>query len=82
MVFRFQAMVISIVLGLLGVRSSVPLDSPWNIAGIVGSILGGIILYYVLHEATHRAVRLWVLRRGQLDRKKLAKALLATPKRS
>jgi len=82
MVFRFQAMVISIVLGLLGVRASVPLDSPWNIAGIVGSIVGGLILYYVLHEATHRAVRLWVLRRGQLDRKKLARALLTTPKKS
>jgi hypothetical protein len=82
MVFRFQAMVVSIVLGLLGVRASVPLDSPWNIVGIVSSILGGIVLYYVLHEATHRAVRLWVLRRGQLDRKKLAKALLTSPKRS
>lgn len=82
MVFRFQAMVISAVLGLYGVRSSVPLDHPWNIVGIVGSIVGGVVLYYVLHEATHRAVRLWVLRRGQLDRKKLAKALLAaTPKR-
>jgi hypothetical protein len=82
MVFRFQAMFLGIVLGLLGVRASVPLDSPWNILGIVGSLIGGVIIYYVLHEAAHRAVRVWVLRRGQLDKKKLAKAILATPKRS
>jgi hypothetical protein len=82
MVFRFQAMVLGIVLGLIGVRMSVPLDSPWNIVGIVGSLLGGLLIYYVLHEAAHRAVRVWVLRRGQLDKKKLAKALLATPKRT
>jgi hypothetical protein len=81
MVFRFQAMILGIVLGLYGIRSSVPLDSPWNILGIIGSIAGGSLIYYVLHEAAHRAVRVWVLRRGQLDRKKLAKALLTSPKR-
>ncbi len=82
MVFRFQAMVLGIVLGLFGARASVPLDSPWNILGIVGSLLGGLLVYYVLHEAAHRAVRIWVLRRGQLDRKKLAKALMSSPRRS
>jgi xanthosine utilization system XapX-like protein len=81
MVFRFQAMVLGIVLALVGVRAPVPLDSPWNIAGIIGSLLGGLVVYYVLHEAAHRAVRVWVLRRGQLDKKKLAKALIANPKR-
>lgn len=82
MVFRFQALILGIVLGLFGVRSSVPLDSPWNFLGIFGSLAGGALVYYVLHEAAHRAVRIWVLRRGQLDRKKLAKALLASQKRS
>jgi len=81
MVFRFQAMFLGIVLGLFGVRSSVILDSPWNILGIIGSIVGGVIIYYVLHEAAHRAVRVWVLRSGQLDKKKLAKALMTSPKR-
>lgn len=81
MVFRFQAMVLGVVIALFGVRSSVPLESPWNKIGIAGSLLGGILIYYALHEAAHRAVRVWVLRRGQLDKKKLAKALLTTPKR-
>lgn len=81
MVFRFQAMVLGIVLGLIGIRSSIPLERPWSIVGIVGSFAGGLLVYYILHEAAHRAVRIWVLRRGQLDRKKLAKALMASPKR-
>lgn len=81
MVFRFQAMILGIVLGLWGIRASVPLDSPWNILGIVGSVVGGLLIYYVLHEAAHRGVRIWVLRRGQLDKKKLAKALMTNPKR-
>ncbi|MBK8253687.1 MAG: hypothetical protein IPK82_13595 [Polyangiaceae bacterium] len=76
MVFRFQAGVLAIVLGLYGVRSSVPLESPWNIVGIVGSLVGGALFYYVFHELAHRAVRVWVLRRGQLDKKKLTRALL------
>ncbi len=82
MVFRFQAMVLGIVLGLIGVRASVPLDPPWSTVGIVGSLIGGLLVYWVLHEAAHRAVRVWVLRRGQLDKKKLAKALLTPPKRT
>ena len=52
-----------------------------SILGIAGSLLGGLLVYYVLHEAAHRAVRVWVLRRGQLDKKKLAKALITSPKR-
>lgn len=81
MVFRFQAMFLGIVLGLLGVRASFGLESPWSIIGALASIIGGIVFYWIFHEAAHRAVRIWVLRSGQLSRKKLAKAVLAPVKR-
>jgi hypothetical protein len=60
----------------MGVRSSVVLASPWSWIGAVGSLLGGIALWRLVYVAADRGVRIWILRRGQLQKKKLAKVLL------
>ncbi len=86
MVFRFQAFFLGFVLAVLGVRWSFGLERPWSWLGALGSLAGGVLVWWLLHELADRAVKIWVLRKGQLSRRKLARALLGQavpgPKRS
>lgn len=76
MIFRFMAMFLGITVALLGVRWSVPQPSPWSWIGAVASIAGGIALFWLLYVAADRGVKIWILRSGQLQKGKLARALL------
>lgn len=76
MIFRFMAIFIGLTIGLLGVRWSVPEPSPWNWIGAVASIAGGIAVWRLLYVAADRGVKIWILRSGQLQKGKLARALL------
>jgi hypothetical protein len=60
----------------MGVRASVVLASPWSWIGAIASILGGVALWRLIYVAADRGVRIWILRRGQLQKRKLAKVLL------
>lgn len=81
MIVRFLGIFAGAVVGLLGVRSSVPLPSPWSWLGAIGSLVAGVLLWWTIYVLAGRAVRIWVLRKGQLHRRKLARALLAAPRR-
>jgi len=76
MVFRFQAIFLGFVIAVLGVRYSVGLSSPWAWPAAAASIAGGALIWWLLHEAADRAVKVWVLRKGQLSKRKLARVLL------
>jgi hypothetical protein len=76
MVFRFQAIFLGFLIAVLGVRYSVGLSSPWAWPAAAASIAGGVLIWWLLHEAADRAVKVWVLRKGQLSKRKLARVLL------
>ena len=81
MIVRFLAIVIGAVSGLFLVRAAVPLAAPWNLLGGAAGIAIGIAIWRFIYVAAGRAVRIWVLKRGQLHKKKLARALLTSARR-
>jgi hypothetical protein len=78
MIVRFLAIFAGFFAAVIGVRSSVVLPSPWSFVAAGAAIVGGVALWWVIYVAAGRAVRVWVLRRGQLQKRKLARALLAS----
>jgi hypothetical protein len=76
MVFRFQAIFLGFFIAVLGVRWSVGLGSPWAWPAALGALVTGVLVWWLLHVAADRAVKIWVLRSGQLSRRKLARALI------
>ena len=83
MIVRFLGIFAGAVSGLYGVRASVGLERPWSIVGALASLAGGTLVWWLIYVAAGRAVRVWVLRRGQLHHRKLMRALLAPgPRRS
>jgi hypothetical protein len=83
MIVRFLGIFAGSVAGLYGVRASFALERPWSLVGAAASIAIGVAVWWIIYVAAGRAVKVWVLRRGQLHRRKLARAMLAgTMKRS
>jgi hypothetical protein len=78
MIFRFLGIFAGVVVGLFGARAAVPLPSPWSWIGAAGAIALGIGVWYFFHVAANRGVRIWVLRKGQVQKRKLARALLGS----
>jgi hypothetical protein len=76
MIFRFMGIFAGLTVALLGVRSSVAQPSPWSWVMGIGSIVAGIALWRLLYVAADRGVRIWILRSGQLQKGKLARAIL------
>lgn len=66
---------VPVVFGL-GARASVVQPSPWNAIGLVLSALAAAASWATIYWIAGKAVRLWVLRRGQLNRRRLARALM------
>jgi hypothetical protein len=77
MIVRFLAIVIGAVVGLFLLRAAVPLPSPWNVVGSIAGATIGLAVWWAIHVAAGRAVRVWVLQRGRVHKRKLARALLA-----
>lgn len=78
MIVRFLGIFAGAVIALYGVRASFGLPDGWKLAGAIGSLALGAAVFWIIYVAAGRAVKIWVLRRGQLHRKKLARALLAS----
>ena len=57
-------------------RASVAYEAPWSYGVAAAALAGGVAVWWAIYVAAGRAVRVWVLRRGQVHKKKLAKALL------
>jgi hypothetical protein len=77
MIVRFLAIFAGACLALYGLRSSVAYASPWSWIVAAGSLVAGVALWWAIYVAAGRAVRVWVLRRGQVHKRKLARALVA-----
>jgi hypothetical protein len=76
MLVRVMAFLMApVVFGLLA-RRAVILPGAWAIAGIAGAAFAGILAWATIYWIAGRAVRVWVLRKGQLNKRRMARALL------
>jgi hypothetical protein len=66
---------VPVVFGVLA-REAVLLPSPWMGLGLAGAALAGFASWATIYWAAGKAVRIWVLRKGQLNKRRMAKALL------
>jgi len=77
MIVRFFAIFAGFFVAVIGVRNSVGLERPWSFIGAGAALLAGVALWWTIYVAAGRAVRIWVLRKGQLQKRKLARVLFA-----
>jgi hypothetical protein len=82
MIVRFLAIFAGFFVAVYGVRASVAYSAPLAYVVAGASLLGGIAVWWAIYVAAGRAVRVWVLRRGQVHKRKLARALLGQAVRS
>jgi hypothetical protein len=82
MIVRFFAIFAGFFVAVYGVRSSVAYAAPWSYAVAAASLAAGISLWWTIYVAAGRAVKVWVLHRGQVHKRKLARALLQQALRS
>jgi|SRR5579883_2036661 len=76
MIVRVMAVLLApVVLGLV-LRAAAGMERPWSL--IVGALAipAALLAWWTLHWSAGRAVRIWVLRKGQLNRRRLARALV------
>ncbi len=76
MILRFLAIFTGSLVGLYGLRESFGMEPPWSRAMAAGSISLGLAIWWVLHRAAARGVRVWVLAKGRVHNARLARAIL------
>jgi hypothetical protein len=76
MLVRVMAFLVAPVVFGLGAREAVLLPSPWSALGVVAAAVAGVATWALIYWLAGKAVRVWVLRRGQLNKRRAAKALL------
>jgi len=75
MLVRVMAfLMVPVVFGLLA-REAVLLATPWNAIGIAGAALAGFLTWALIYWMAGKAVRIWVLRKGQLNKRRMARAM-------
>lgn len=76
MIVRVLAFLLApVVTGVL-LRRALVLPGAWAVAGSIGAIAAGLATFTLIYWAAGKAVRIWVLRKGQVQKRKLARALL------
>jgi hypothetical protein len=76
MLVRVMAILLGPVACGLTLRAAAGHERPWSIVLAAAALPVGLITWWTIHWSAGRAVRLWVLRKGQLKRGRLARALL------
>lgn len=75
MLVRVLAILLGPTAGFVLLRQALALPGPWAAVGAAGAVAAGVATWWTIHWAAGKAVRLWVLRRGRLNRRRLARAL-------
>jgi len=75
MLVRVMALILGPVVGALILRVVITRPLPWSAIGALGAVAAGLFTWWAIHWLAGRAVRIWVLRKGQLQKRKLARAL-------
>jgi hypothetical protein len=76
MLVRVIAILLGPVVAAVLLRRAVLVPPPWSYAGALGALAAGLATWWSIHWMAGKAVRIWVLRRGRLSRRKLARALV------
>lgn len=77
MIVRVLAILLGPAVGFALLREAMAIDPPVVRAiGAVGAIAAGAATWWSIHWFAGKAVRIWVLRKGRLNRRKLARALV------
>jgi hypothetical protein len=76
MIVRVLAVILGPTVAFLSLRRATTLPAPWSFVGGAAAVLAGFLTWFALHRLSTKAVRIWVLRRGQLNRKRLARAMI------
>jgi len=76
MIVRFLGIFAGFVVAVIGVRESIAQPSPWALILALLSLGAGAGVWAAIYHLAGRGVRIWVLRKGQLQKRKLARALL------
>ena len=76
MIVRVLAIMAGFVVGAFLLRRAVVLGGLWKLLAATGAVLVGVATWWGMHWLSGKAVRLWVLRRGQLNKRRLARAIL------
>lgn len=75
MIVRVIGILLGPVVAALFLRAAAGAGRPASVLLGVAALPAGVLTWYALHVGAGRAVRVWVLRRGQLNRRRLARAL-------
>lgn len=75
MIVRVVGILLGPVVAAACLRAAAGAERPWSLLLALAALPLGFATWYAFHAGAGRAVKIWVLRRGQLNRKKLARAL-------
>lgn len=76
MIVRVLSFLLGPTVGFLLLREALSLGPPWAIPASAGALFCGFLTWWTIYWFAGKAVRLWVLRRGQVSRQRLARAML------
>jgi hypothetical protein len=75
MLVRVMAILLAPVVAGLTLRAAAGSESPWSIALGAVALPLGFATWWSIHWMAGRAVRIWVLRKGQLNKRRMARVL-------
>jgi hypothetical protein len=76
MIVRVLAFLLGPVVTFVLLRHAVTWSWPWSLVGAVGALAAGALTFAAIYVFAGKAVRVWVLRRGRLNKGRLARAML------
>jgi hypothetical protein len=76
MLVRVMAVLLAPIASGLMLRHAAGLERPWSLLVGAAALPIGLLTWWTIHWSAGRAVRIWVLRKGQLRRRRLARALV------
>ncbi len=75
MIVRVMAILLAPIVAGVTLRAAAGHDRPWSIVLAVAALPLGFATWWTIHWLAGRAVRIWVLRKGQLNKRRLARAM-------
>jgi hypothetical protein len=75
MLVRVIAILLGPVTFALTLRNAAGRDRPWSIILGLAAFPIGFLTWWSIHWLAGRAVRIWVLRKGQVNKRRLARAM-------
>jgi hypothetical protein len=75
MLVRVMALLLGPIAFGMSLRAAAGMERPWSLVVALAAAPIGLLTWWTIHWLAGKAVRIWVLRKGQLNRRRLARAL-------